>query len=153
VGAGGLVRSAGIGQCACVGNEDERHLSRVRDICLGFPEVEEVELQDRPLFRVRKKRFAIFNGLLSPMRPRWQSFGPSLHFVTEPQERHALRQDSRFTTSPHHGDRGWMALGLEGDRTDWREVAELLETAYRQVASRELIAALDRRAEPHDRAP
>ena len=140
-------------QSACVENQDERHLSRVRGICLAFPEVEETALQDRPLFRVRTKRFAIFNGLLAPTRPRWQSFGRSLHFVTEPHERHALRQDSRFTTSPHHGDRGWMALRLEGDRTDWCEVAELLETAYRQVASRELIAALDRRAEPYDGAP
>jgi predicted DNA-binding protein (MmcQ/YjbR family) len=125
-------------------------LSRVRDLCLCFPEVEETELQDRPLFRVRKKRFAIFNGALSPPRPRWQSFGRSLHFVTEPYERQALRQDSRFTTSPHHGDRGWMALRLQGDRTDWGEVAELLQTAYRQVASRELIAALDSDAEPND---
>ncbi len=79
----------------------------------SFPEVEEAELQNRPLFRVHSKRFALFNGTLSPPRPRWQGFGRSLHFVTEPHERQALREDPRFTVSPHHGDRGWMALDLE----------------------------------------
>ena len=124
-------------------DDDERDLSLIRHICLRFPEVEETELQNRPLFRVHSRRFALFNGTLSPPRPRWRGFGRSLHFVSDPQERRALSQDPRFATSPHHGDRGWMALDLEGDETDWVEVAELLDTAYRQVASRKLIAILD----------
>jgi predicted DNA-binding protein (MmcQ/YjbR family) len=137
-----------------VATEDDRDLAMIRSICLRFPEVEEAEFQSRPLFRVRTKRFAIFNGALSPPRPRWQSFGRSLHFVTEPEEGQALRQDSRFAISPHHGDRGWMALRLDGDHIDWGEVAELLEAAYRHVAGRELIAVLDRSAEANDdRAP
>ena len=37
-----------------------------------------------------------------------------------------------------------MALDLEGDDIDWTEIAELLETAYRHVASRSLVALLDR---------
>jgi len=110
---------------------------------LRFPEVEEAELQNRPLFRVRSKRFAIFNGDSSPWRPRWRAFGRSLHFVTDPEERPALSDDGRFRVSPHHGDRGWMALDLEGDDVDWSEIAELLETAYRHVANRELVARLD----------
>jgi predicted DNA-binding protein (MmcQ/YjbR family) len=100
-------------------------------------------LQNRPLFRVRTRRFAIFNGNASPRRPRWQGFGRSLHFVSDPQEREALLQDARFVTSPHHGDRGWLALDLETEKPDWAEVAELLETAYRQVATRRLIETLD----------
>ena len=64
--------------------------------------------------------------------------------MTEPHERQALREDPRFAVSPHHGDRGWMALDLERDAIDWVEVAELLETAYRTVAGRELVAILDR---------
>ena len=131
------------GQTARVRNEDERDLSRIRRICLRFPEVEETQLQNRPLFRVHTKRFAIFNGALSPPRPRWQAFGRSLHFVTEPHERQALGDDPRFRISPHHGDRGWMALDLT-DGTDWVEVAELVETAYRTVASRQLASILDR---------
>ena len=126
------------------GSDDERDLSRIRTICLRFPESEEVVLQDRPLFRVRGKRFALFNGNSSPPRPRWNGCRRSLHFVTDPQEREALRQDPRFAVSPHHGDRGWMALDLEAGALDWDEIAELLETAYRQVARRQLVEELDR---------
>jgi hypothetical protein len=36
-----------------------------------------------------------------------------------------------------------MALDLENAHVDWPEIARLLEPAYRQVATRELIAMLD----------
>lgn len=124
--------------------DDDRDLSLIRAICLRFPESEEAELQNRPLFRVRTRRFALFNGNGSRPRPRWSGFGRSLHFVTDPQEREALRQDPRFAVSAHHGDRGWMALDLQAGAVDWDEVAELLETAYRQVAGRQLVDELDR---------
>ena len=132
-------------------NGDERALAHIRRICLRFPEVEEAELQDRPLFRVRTRRFALFNGALSPPRPRWSAFGRSLHFLSEPQERLALLADERFVPSPHHGDRGWIALDLAVE-PDWAEVAELLETGYRQAASRQLTDELDRRQARVDRA-
>ncbi len=124
---------------------DEGALARLRAICLAFPEAEEAVLQDRSLFRVRSRRFALFNGASSPPRPRWNGFGRSVHFVTDPQEREALRQDSRFTASPHHGDRGWVAISLQDTAVDWTELAELLEAAYRQVAGRALVELLDRR--------
>jgi predicted DNA-binding protein (MmcQ/YjbR family) len=124
-------------------SDDDRELSRIRRICLRFPESEEAELQGRPLFRVHARRFALFNGNNSPARPRWNGFGRSVHFVTDPQEREAIGQDPRFAISPHHGDRGWVALDLEADEIDWDEVAELLETAYRQVARRQLVDELD----------
>jgi predicted DNA-binding protein (MmcQ/YjbR family) len=119
---------------------------------LRFPEVEEAELQDRPLFRVRTRRFALFNGALAPQRPRWNAFGRSLHFLTEPQERLALLADQRFAPSPHHGHRGWIALDLEVE-PDWTEVAELLETGYRQAANRQLVDALDRHQMRGKRTP
>ena len=118
-------------------------LSRLRAACAGLPEVEEAELQGRPLFRVRKRRFAIFNGATSPARPRWQRFSRSLHFLAEPGELEALRQDHRFEASPHHGANGWMALDMDIVTIDWDEVAELLEAGYRQAAPRPLIDILD----------
>ena len=78
----------------------------------------------------------IFNGAGSTPRPRWSSSGRSLHFLTDPLEVEALRQDRRFSASPHHGHRGWMALRLDARDVDWDEVAELLESAYRQVVPR-----------------
>jgi predicted DNA-binding protein (MmcQ/YjbR family) len=127
---------------------DDNDLARIRTICLRFPEAEEAGLQGRSLFRVRTRRFALFNGNDAPARKRWSAVGRSLHFVTDPQDREALAQDPRFRTSPHHGDRGWMALDLERDDVDWDEVGELLETAYRQVARRQLIEELDREPDP-----
>jgi predicted DNA-binding protein (MmcQ/YjbR family) len=123
-----------------VDEEDRVALDRVRRICLGFARAEEAELQSRPLFRVGKRRFAIFNGAGSPPRPRWNASGRSLHFLTDPLEVEALRHDPRFTSSPHHGNRGWMALRLDTRDVDWDEISELLESAYRQVVPRGSIA-------------
>ena len=115
---------------------DDLAFGRIRAICLGFGGAEESELQDRPLFHVRRRRFALFNGASSPPRPRWNAAGRSLHFLGDPLERDALQQDERFAPSPHHGDRGWLALRLDRGDLDWDEIAELLESAYRQVAPR-----------------
>ena len=118
---------------------DEEALDRVRAICGRFAGADEGELQDRPLFRVGTRRFAIFNAVTASPRPRWAASGRSLHFVADPLEFDALRQDGRFGQSPHHGDRGWLALMLEDPGTvDWDEVSELLESAYRYVAPRRL---------------
>jgi hypothetical protein len=112
---------------------DAQALERIRAICLGFAGVEEAELQARPLFRVGRRRFAIFNGATSPARPRWNSSGRSLHFLADPLDLDALVQN-RFAPSPHHGHRGWMAIPVDAASTDWTEVAELLTSAYQQVA-------------------
>jgi hypothetical protein len=105
--------------------DDDPYLERIRRICLAFPEVEEVEMWGGPLFRVRRRRFALFNGPGFPHR--------SLHVVTDPAERDALLQDDRFEVSTHHPQQGWMAMNLEAAVIDWDEVTELLETAYRHV--------------------
>ena len=110
-------------------------LERVRRICLAFEGADEGELQGRPLFRVGRRRFAIFNGLGSPQRPRWERSGRSLHFLGDPAERDALTQDPRFAASPHHGNRGWFAVRLDGN-VDWEELAELLHAAHGQAAPR-----------------
>ena len=115
-------------------DDDAVVLGRIRRICLGFEGAEESALQDRAMFRVGRRRFAIFNGADSPPRPRWNSSGRSLHFLADPLELDALRRDPRFARSPHHGDRGWMALRVDADNTDWVEITELLTSAYLRVA-------------------
>jgi predicted DNA-binding protein (MmcQ/YjbR family) len=113
---------------------DQQVLDRLRQICATFDGCEEGILQDRPLFHVNRRRFAIFNGEASPPRPRWAAAGRSIHFLSDPAERDALLQDPRFEQSPHHGDRGWLAIRLQSDTVDWYELAELLEAAHDQVA-------------------
>src|SRR3954447_14750213 len=61
-------------------------LARIRGICQRFVGADEGELQSRPLFRVGRRRFAIFNGQTSPPRPRWNASGRSLHFLADPLE-------------------------------------------------------------------
>jgi hypothetical protein len=123
---------------------DDSDLARLRAVCRALPEVDEGELQDRPLFRVRRRRFLIYNGERAPARPRWATSGRSIHVLTDPLERPALLQDPRFSRSPHHGDRGWLALRLERGRIDWEEVFELVESAYRRAAPRDLADRLDK---------
>ena len=106
----------------------------VRDICMGFGDVERSQLQGRPLFRVGKRRFAIVNSSYAPRRPRWENSGFSLHFLADPAEADALRADPRFVPSPHHGDRGWFALRLDRGEPDWNEIEELLSSAHAQVS-------------------
>jgi predicted DNA-binding protein (MmcQ/YjbR family) len=121
---------------------DVEALERVRAICRSFPGADEGELQDRPLFRVGRRRFAIFSGATSPPRPRWNRSGRSLHFVADRPEHDALSEDDRFSPSPHHGDRGWLALELDDlDSVDWDEVSRLLDSAYRHVAPRSVLDA------------
>jgi predicted DNA-binding protein (MmcQ/YjbR family) len=114
---------------------DNQALARLRRICAELTGCEESVLQDRPLFHVRRRRFAIFNGASSPPRRRWAGAGRSLHFLSDPSEREALLHDARFARSPHHGDRGWLAIQIDSD-TDWQEVAELVAAAYEQVVPR-----------------
>ena len=82
---------------------DEIVLGQIREICARFDGVDEGALQERPLFRVGRRRFAIFNGSTSPSRSRWDPSGRSLHFLADPTELQSVRHDGRFFESPHHG--------------------------------------------------
>ena len=120
---------------------DERVLTWLRGVCLALPETSETTLQDRPLFIVRRRRFALLNGTSSPRRPRWDGCDRSVHLLIEPDERDAFAADPRFAPSPHHGDRGWVAV--DPAAIERAELAELLEAAYRTAAPAELVARLD----------
>jgi predicted DNA-binding protein (MmcQ/YjbR family) len=122
---------------------DTANLREIRAICRLLPEVEESKLQGRPLFRVNGRRFAIYNGDDAPPRPRWANAGRSIHLLTDPLERDALGQDGRFVPSPHHGNRGWVALRLDRGDVDWQELAELIEAGYRQAAPKRLVELID----------
>jgi hypothetical protein len=58
-------------------------------------------------------------------------------------ERPALIEDPRFYAPAYFGPYGWLALDLTAAPVDWREVAELLDTSYRQVALNRMLKALD----------
>ncbi|WP_245570889.1 MmcQ/YjbR family DNA-binding protein [Glaciibacter superstes] len=101
-----------------------------------FPEAAEVLAWGRPTFRAGKKIFATAGSSME--RPY------SVVFKPDPEERLALIEDPRFFIPPYFGPAGWLAIDLDRPETDWTELAELMETSYRQVALKRQLAALDR---------
>ena len=62
--------------------------------------------------------------------------------MPDEEEARALADDERFFTPAYWGPYGWVGLDLSG-MVDWDEVAELVETSYRETAPKKLIAELD----------
>ena len=119
--------------------DDDPYLTELREICLAFPEACEVEAWGRPTFRAGKKIFAVFSG--DDDHPYGVVFKP------EPDEYPALVEDARIYVPPYFGPGGWLALDLTADKlVDWTEVAELMESSYRQVALKRMVKALEERA-------
>ncbi len=123
----------------------ERYLlGRLRKIALALPEATE---------RVSHGEPAWFAGTAR----QFMSFANNHHhdgrvaiWIAAPlgvQE--ALIEDdpARFFRPPYVGPRGWVGVRFDlPEDPDWIEVAELIEDAYRLVAPRKLVAALDARA-------
>ncbi len=115
--------------------DDDPYLADLRQVCLALPESAEVEAWGRPTFRAGTRMFAVFAGNDA------HAFGVT--FKPEADERLALLEDTRFYVPPYFGPGGWVALDLTRASVDWGEVAELMESSYRQVALKRMLAALD----------
>ncbi len=118
-------------------SDDDPYLTEVREVCLALPEAVEKEAWGRPTFRAGKM-FAIFSG-----HPGHQY---ALEFKPEAAERPALEADDRVYVPPYSGPGGWLALDLTAAEVDWQEIAELVETSYRLIALKRMLAALDARS-------
>jgi hypothetical protein len=114
-------------------------LARVRASCLALPEVSERLSHGAPTFFVRgKKTFVMFlddhhgDGRLAI----WCAAPPGV------QQQLVEQEPRRFFRPPYVGHRGWLGVELDVD-PDWDEVAEICADAYRQVAPKALVSALD----------
>lgn len=116
-------------------SDDDPYLAELREACLALPESVEVEAWGRPTFRAGKKIFAVFEG--NDDHP----FG--VIFKPDAAERPALLADPRFYSPAYWGPSGWIALDFTAAPVDWKEVAELVETSYRQVALKRMLKTLD----------
>ena len=132
---------------------DDPLLARLRQICLALPDAAEKISHGRANWYTTKV-FAVFGGKIkgdhgSTLLDR------ALLFLPEPAERRALEQDERFHVPAYYGTAGWLALPLDrgwpdGAGPDWAEVAELVESSYRQTAGVRRVARLDaERQGPH----
>lgn len=107
----------------------------VRDICLRFPEVSEVEAWGRPTFRAGSKIFVMVGaGLDEP-----------LAVVVKPasaDEGRAYLEREGFFFPRYWGARGWVAVPIDGV-VSRQELAEIIDTSYRAVALVRQVRALD----------
>ena len=120
---------------------DDPLLARLRAICLDLPDAAEKISHGRPNWYTTKV-FAVFGGSVkgdhsSPLLDR------ALLVLPDPAERMALDRDERFHVPAYHGPAGWLAKPLDVGDVDWDEVAELVESSYRQTAGVRPVARLD----------
>lgn len=114
----------------------EKALEEVRRLSLALPEAAEVEAWGHPTFRAGKKMFAAFGGGSDCL-----NLGLKVGFERQDE----LLKDPRFFPTPYAAHQGWVSLRID-DRTDWAEVAALLREAYRTVALKRMLKALDGKA-------
>jgi predicted DNA-binding protein (MmcQ/YjbR family) len=110
-------------------------VERLRRLCLALPETAETQSWGHPNFRAGKRTFCAFEIVQSR---------PSIAFRLSAAdvERHLRRK--KFFETPY-GRGLWVSIWADGD-VDWKEVATLLETGYRQVANKRMRAAMERRS-------
>jgi predicted DNA-binding protein (MmcQ/YjbR family) len=111
----------------------DKALKEVRRLCLSLPEAFEVEAWGHPTFRAGKKMFAGFGEEEGRL-----SLGMKVGFDRQDE----LLSDSRFFPTPYAARQGWVSLTIDNS-TDWSEVEGLLREAYRQVALKRMLKALE----------
>ncbi|MVU83765.1 MmcQ/YjbR family DNA-binding protein [Nocardia sp. ET3-3] len=115
-------------------------LERLRGVCAALPEVSERLSHGEPCwFAGGKKMFVMFADHHHDDRLGfWCAAAPGV------QEELVAGEPERYFRPPYVGHRGWLGVYLDV-AVDWIEVAELVEDAYRVVASKKLVAVLDSR--------
>jgi hypothetical protein len=101
----------------------------VREVCLSFPEAEEVVSHGFPNFRVRGKTFAsyVVNHHGDGRVALW------LNAPAGSQDHYAKSEPKHFFVPPYVGPRGWLGVHLDKGLS-WQRVAALARQAYEKVA-------------------
>ncbi len=116
----------------------EGHVARLRQICLGFPEVTERLSHGEPSWFVRdKKLFVTLSDHHHDDRVGFWCAAPD-----GVQAARVAGDPGRFFVPPYVGHRGWLGVYLDVP-VDWDEIVDVVEDAYRTVAPKRLIAQLD----------
>jgi predicted DNA-binding protein (MmcQ/YjbR family) len=123
-------------------DDDDPLLGRVRRLAAALPNAAEKVSHGRPAFYT-KKVFAYYGGSLK-LDGLWVQHPQSIVVLPDESERRALLEDDRVYVPAYLGPSGWIGLDLD-DRTDWSEIAELLDASYRLTAPARDVAALDAR--------
>jgi predicted DNA-binding protein (MmcQ/YjbR family) len=109
----------------------EEVLRRLRAIALSFPETSEASSWGHPNFRAGKRTFATYERV---------DGRPSIAFRLNGADIKPLLRRPHFTTP--YGRGLWVSVWADGPLS-WRVIADLLERAYRLVALKRMINALE----------
>lgn len=103
---------------------------RIREICLGLPEVVEEPFggHSAPSYRVRGKLFVMTSEDGSYMTLKG---GPGV------QEALVTSDPGRFFVPAYVGSKGWIGARLDTEQ-DWTELAGLITDSYRLIAPKRL---------------
>jgi hypothetical protein len=111
---------------------------RFRAMCLGLPGVTEKLSHGAPAFFAGKQFLTLWldghHG--DRFAHLWCAAPPGA------QDELVTTEPDRFFRPPYVGGRGWIGMRLDGP-IDWDEMAHLCEEAFRVVAPKKSIQALD----------
>jgi hypothetical protein len=65
-----------------------------------------------------------------------------LMFQVGVEQQSFMLDDPRYGAPPYYGPSGWVEVDVQ-DRVSWEEIEALIDTAYRQVALKRMLKALD----------
>jgi hypothetical protein len=114
-------------------------LPRLRKLCLALPDVTERLSHGEPTWFVRDKKVFV-------MYSDHHHGGPLAFWCAAPdgaQDVLVGAAPARYFVPPYVGYRGWLGVRLDTPPPDWEEIAGIVDDAYRTVAPRALVAALD----------
>ena len=118
-------------------------LPRLRALCAALPEVTERPSHGEPTWFVRdRKTFVMYADHHHDDR-----LGCWMAAPVGAQAALVATDPARYFVPPYVGHRGWVGVRLDVPDVDWDELAELVADAYRTVAPKRLVAALDARDE------
>ncbi len=121
--------------------QTDARLRRIRQVTLALPGAQEKVSHGRPAFFTTKV-FAYYGGS-EKVEGRWVEHAQCVLLLLDSDERAALVQDERVFVPGYLGAYGWIGFDLPALRGDWTEVAELVESSYRNTAGPGLVAQLD----------
>jgi hypothetical protein len=127
-------------------NVSEPIVSRLRAICLEFPDAYEEQAWVGTRWMIRKKNFAHVLRIDAGWPPAYARAAKTEGPVTVLTFRSSARlQAPRFSKPPFFKPVWWPDIaGMTIDaRTDWEEASDLLAGSYRLLAPRQLAAQLD----------
>ncbi|HKN15089.1 MAG TPA: MmcQ/YjbR family DNA-binding protein [Candidatus Binatus sp.] len=135
--SGGLVAS----ECSRLTMPRPAPIERLRKICLALPDATEKEAWGEPTFRVRGRMFAMYTN-------NHHNDGRIAVWCKAPlgfQSMMVAEAPTRFFVPPYVGVNGWVGLRLDVD-VDWKEVAGVVDQAYRMAAEKPARAARSKKS-------